>query len=52
VRRGEPELLERQGLAPRVLVEAMRQDARREHRTPSAYVAVALERSLGWDDGE
>jgi hypothetical protein len=36
---------------PRVLWQAARQDAARQHRTPSAYVAVSLERSLGWDDG-
>ena len=35
---------------PRVLWEAVRVEARRQHRTPSAYVIVALERALGWDE--
>jgi hypothetical protein len=36
---------------PKVLCDAARADSRRQHRTPSAYVAVALERTLGWYDG-
>jgi hypothetical protein len=36
---------------PRVLVDALRQEARRTHRTPSAAIIVAVERLLEWDDG-
>ena len=37
---------------PRVLWEAVRVEAEREHRTPSAETIVALERWLGWDEDE
>ena len=37
---------------PKVLWEAVRVEARRQHRTPSACVIVALERALGWDEDE
>jgi hypothetical protein len=37
---------------PKVLWEAVQVDARREHRSPSAYVIVALEERLGWAEEE
>jgi hypothetical protein len=41
-----------QAFVPAVLWDAARQDARRTHRSPSAYVIVALEKALGWDEPE
>jgi hypothetical protein len=35
---------------PRVLWDAVKEEAERHRRTPSAEVICALERWLGWDD--
>ena len=35
---------------PQVLWEAVKQQARREHRTASGWLAVQAEKALGWAD--
>jgi hypothetical protein len=35
---------------PAVLIAAVKVDARRQHRSSSGYVCVALEKALGWAD--